>query len=232
MKTYNNLCFIAAKGTSTRLPFKNIRKLNGKELIYYPIQSALDSKLFKKENVIISTDSKKIKSIAQKYGANVPYLRDEKLSNDLYGVSDVALDFFNRFPNYITEFDHIFFLFPTCPLANKNDITAAYKIFLNNNFEFLMSVTQTDHNSFRSIVIENSELVPLFKYNIKQKTQELAPTFRINGAMVICKIKAFLENKSYFDDKIGVYIMPRERSVDIDTEYDLKIAEMLLSEKS
>ena len=231
MKTYNNLCFIAAKGTSTRLAFKNIRKLNGKELIYYPIQSALDSKLFKKKNVIISTDSKKIKSIAQKYGANVPYLRDEKLSNDPYGVSDVALDFFNRFPNYITEFDHIFFLFPTCPLANKNDITAAYKIFLNNNFEFLMSVTETHHNAYRSSVINNSELMPLFENSIRERSQALARTYRINGAIVICKIDSFLKEKTYFGNKIGVYTMPKERSVDIDSEFDFKFAEFLINNR-
>ena len=84
-----SICFIGARGGSKGVKRKNIRLLDGKPLIAYTIESALDSKCF--EHVIVSTDDKEIASIAKKYGAIVPFLRPKKLANDHSGMSDVLI---------------------------------------------------------------------------------------------------------------------------------------------
>jgi CMP-N,N'-diacetyllegionaminic acid synthase len=227
MTLYNNVCLIPAKATSTRLKKKNILKINDKELIFYPINTSINSGLFKKEDIIISSESDEIIKIAKKYGANVPYKRDKKLSYDPYGIKDVALDFLEKNLKY-KNYDNLFILLPTAPLLVSDDLVNAYKIFIDKNYKYLMSVYETEHNALRSSFVRNGLLEPIFFEKILKKSQELEKTYNINGAIIIVNINDFLKRKSYFTFPLGVYIMPRERSIDIDNEIDYKFAKFLM----
>ncbi len=229
MSTYKNkiFCFIPAKAASTRLKKKNILKLDGKELIYYPINNALKSGLFENSDVILSTESEEIKLIAEKYGATVPYLREEKLARDPYGVVDVLLDFLECFPKY-KLYDSVCILLPTAPLMGVEDLVGAIEKYEKEYFDVLMSVTETEHNAFRSVsVTAKGKVEPIFQDLINKKSQELAPTYRINGALIIIKVKKLIESKTYFLSNWGAYIMPAERSIDIDDENGLAYARYL-----
>lgn len=223
MKTF---CFIPAKAASKRLKKKNLLKLNGKELIYYPIWNAINSGIFDENDIILSSESTEIKKIAKNYGANVPYLRENKLAHDPFGVVDVLLDFLDKFPQF-QSYDSAAILLPTAPFTSVSDIKDAYSIYNQNNFKSIMSVTETEHRAQRSVTISNQKLLPLFPKTLKKKSQELEPTYRINGAVTIINIKAFLYEKSYFIHPIGTIKMPKERSVDIDNEEDYKFAKYL-----
>lgn len=229
MTTSNNICFIPAKSASIRLKKKNILKINGKELIYYPIKAAQESGLFNGE-IFLSTESEEIRGIAIKYGAKVPYLRNEKLAHDPYGVNDVTLDFFDKCPAY-KEFDNIFILLPTAPMIQSEDIANAFKIYIDGKYKYLMSATETEHNSLRSVFICDQQIEPVFPEMIMKKSQELKNTYRINGAITVMNIKDFLITKSYFSYPLGAYIMPHERSIDIDTEFDYKIAKSMMENR-
>lgn len=216
-------CFIPAKLASTRLLKKNILKLNGKELISYPIELAKSSGFFNSEDIIVSTESFEVKQIAQKFGAHVPYLRDSKLAVDPYGVVDVLQDFLDLHEAY-KAYDHVFILLPTAPLTHLEDLHLAYQKFLENNVSSLMSVVETEHNAFRAVKIQENLIHPLFLEEFDKKSQELEPTYRINGAITIVKVSAFLEQRDYCIHPWGAFVMPKERSVDIDTEEDFKMA--------
>jgi CMP-N,N'-diacetyllegionaminic acid synthase len=222
----DNLCFIPAKAASTRLKKKNILKINDRELIYYPIRAAEKSGLFG-EHICLSTESEEIREIALKYGAKVPFLREERLAHDPFGVVDVALDFFERVPFY-KEFDNIFILLPTAPLISAEDIVNAFNIFGNAKYKYLMSVTETDHNSLQSVFVRDCLIEPVFPEQILRKSQELEKTYRVNGAITIMDIRDFLTTKNYYTYPLGAYVMPKLRSIDIDTEFDYTIAKIIM----
>ncbi len=230
MNSYKNdtsaFCFIPAKMSSTRLRKKNILKIKGKELLYYAINSAKESGIFG-ENIIVSTESSEIREIAEKYGATVPYIREEKLTHDPYQIIHVMLDFFEKNKEFLS-FKTVCIILPTCPLLLGSDIKQAYEIYLNGEYNYLMSVTETDHNSLRSVYVKEELIEPLFPDKIEKRSQELAPTYRINGAIVIIDVEDFLIKKKYYNYPLGAYVMPRERSIDIDTEYDFMLARFLM----
>lgn len=230
MTTSKTFCFIPAKSFSQRLPSKNMAKINGKELISYPIQAAIESGLFHPDDIILSTDSKDIRHCAETYGAKVPYLRDTKLARDPYGIADVILDFLNLFPQY-HSYDSFCIMLPTAPLTVSSDIVRSHEIYRQGNFNALMSVCETEHNAQRSLFVRDDRIVPIFPENMKKKSQELEATYRINGSVSWIRTREFREKKTYFLDPFGAYIMPPERSIDIDTEFNLRLATLLMQSK-
>jgi len=223
-----NICLIPAKASSSRLALKNLLKINGKELIYYGINAAFNSRLFG-DNIFVSTESLDIKSVAEGYGAKVPYLRDQKLSIDPAGVVDVALDFFEKVPEYET-FENLFIILPSAPMILAEDILKAYRVYCDSDTRCLMSVTETEHSALRSVYIRKQVIVPLFDQYINKKSQELESTFQINGAITILNVKSFIQQRSYFIHPIIGYEIPRKRSVDIDTKEDYMLAKFLMGD--
>lgn len=221
-------CLIPAKAGSIRLKHKNILPLAGREMMSYAIAAARQSQLFGEE-VIVSTESARIREVALRYGAQVPDLRDEKLARDPYEVYHVALDFLERHPAY-QLYEHFCIVMPTAPLVQASDISAAYQVVQDKGYDSLMSVNETEHNSLRSVRIQDHTLQPLFPEHLHKGSRQLEKTYQINGAVVWLKTAAFLAKGTYFIDPIGTYIMPRERSIDIDTEMDYLFAKFLLEQ--
>lgn len=226
MNTFNNICLIPAKASSQRLKKKNLLLLKGKELLAYPIVAALSSGVFGDE-VIVSTESEEIRDVALRYGAKVPYLREERLAHDPYQIVDVIKDFFERNP-YYKEFKTCCIMLPTAPLVQAEDICKAFEIFQKNNLKYLMSVTEFDHNALRAVFVKDSLVEAVFKNKIAMRSQELEKTYRINGAIIITDIHDFIRTGTYFNYPLGAYIMPPERSIDIDTEFDYRVAQIMI----
>jgi len=222
-------CFIPAKAASTRLKKKNILPLDDKALLFYPIHNAQHSELFAAKDVIVSSESEEVQQIARQYGANVPYTRSAYLAKDPYGVVDVVLDFLERFPTY-QAYDACCILLPTSPLMLPKDIKASFEVF-SGGFNSVMSVTPTAHNAYRSVLVKEDHIKAVFPEHIRKKSQELMPTYRINGAVIWIDVKAFLEHKSYFMQPWGAYKMPINRSVDIDNQEDYDYAQFLMQKR-
>ena len=221
-------CFIPAKQNSTRLEKKNQIVLDGFPLYYYPINVAIKSGLFKKDEVVISSDADQILHQASLYGGFTPYKREEKLSKDPAGVYDVIIDFLNRFPEY-KQYHYVCILLPTSPLTSSQDIKQAVKMVEDNQFDCLLSVSETPHNAQLALTIRDNLLSPLHPDKIFSKSQELETTYHANGAIHIVNIDKMIKEKSYLFEPIGSYIMPFERSIDIDTKHDLDIVKIILS---
>lgn len=228
----NTLCLIPAKGCSTRLPRKNMLPLGGKPLIAHSIQKALSAGIFK--NVCVSTEDKEIAEQAKKYGAEVPFVRPEVLAHDPATIVDVVLHALDYYKSQEILFEQVCVLLPTAPFVTIADIKNAMNIFhANGNNSALLSVTNTEFPPYNAWLINEVEegrmLSPCFPDSAYRHTKstECPKTYRSNGAILIVDSQTLLKGKGYQSEGIMPYVMPSERSLDIDTELEYQFAVFL-----
>ena len=217
------LAVIPARSGSKRLFNKNIKDLNGKPLIVWTIQAALKSAYIDK--VIVSTDSEEIADISKRFGAEVPFIRPSNLSDDKTDSLSVikhAVEFYN------SQYDIVVLLQPTSPLRNTQDIDEAFKL-LNNNTKAVVSVCKTDHSPLWSNTLSDDYCMQYFiEEDVKGKrSQDIPQYYRLNGSIYISFILDMINNNGFFGELTKAYIMPKERSVDIDDLFDFQFAEYL-----
>ena len=220
------LAVIPARMGSKRLPEKNIKVLNGKPMIVYTIDAIKKSHYINR--FIVSTEDKIITQIAQSNGAEV-IQRPEELTRDESPTDAVVLNVLEQLQKkeqYIP--DIIILLQPTSPLRTTEDIDTAMKTFLDSSADSLITVTEYDHTPYWAFRIEKGLLKPEFTSESLKRSQELPKLYRPNGSIFITGAKPFLKNRSFYTNQIIPFIMPRERSIDIDDEFDFLIAEFLL----
>lgn len=222
-----NIAIIPARSGSKGLPDKNIKLLQGKPLLAYTIEAAIKSGCF--TEVMISTDSVKYAELAREYGAKVPFLRSEAMSSDTANSWDMVEEVLDNYKHLNQEFDSFCLLQPTSPLRTSEDIGKAYELFVNKNSFAVVSVCEADHApSLYGELAENNNLSGFAQCNVGKRRQDEGKYYRINGAVYIASLPEFRSDRRlYREDSYG-YVMPKERSVDIDTEFDFRLAEYLL----
>jgi CMP-N,N'-diacetyllegionaminic acid synthase len=224
------LAIIPARKGSKRLPNKNILPLGHKPLINWTIEAAINSHLF--ETVIVSTDSEEIAEIANKAGAEIPFIRPLHLANDAASSIDVVIHAINHYKTQGKNFDYIVLLQPTSPLRTSTDITDAIKVLEEKEANSVISVCEMDHSPLWSNTLpSDNSLKNFLKPEIQGKrSQDLKTYYRLNGAIYICKTEALLMDQSFITkDKSYGFIMDKNKSVDIDSELDFKFAEFLVN---
>lgn len=223
------LGLIPAKGASTRLPYKNILPLGGKPLIQWAHDSAVQSGCC--DRVIVSTEDDKVAATARDLGLDVPFVRPPKLAVDPAGVVDVALHALDMLEGEGDIYTELVILLPTSPFRTADDIKNAYALFCEDKNSFVMSVTEYAHTPFAALELDNSgALSAYFPEHIGKKSQEMPVAYRCNGAIHVLNVEAFRREKSYYAKPLKGYVMPEERSVDIDNAFDFKLAEILLAQ--
>ncbi|HEC1792775.1 MULTISPECIES: cytidylyltransferase domain-containing protein [Campylobacter] len=222
------LAIIPARSGSKRLIHKNIKILKNKPLIAWSIEAALKSKYIK--NVMVSTDSQEYARIAMQYGAQVPYLRDRSLSDDTSSSFDVIKNIIDFYADKNISFKYIVLLQPTSPLRNNKHIDEALDLFFKKNANSVISVCECEHSPLWSNTIpENGAMDSFLPSEIKNlRSQDLEKHYRLNGAIYIAKIKEFMQYKGFFMPNSFAYKMESIYSIDIDTDYDFKMASLLL----
>jgi CMP-N-acetylneuraminic acid synthetase len=220
------IAIIPARGGSKRIPKKNIKNMAGKPLVAWTIESALKSRLL--DRVIVSTDDKEIAQISKKYKAEI-IERPKELATDKAKAIDAlwhVLECLKK-ENYVP--DAVIFLQPTSPLRTDKDILKAIDIFLKNKCESVVSVSEMNPSPYWSFKIEDKYLKLLFGEGyLSKRSQDLPKIYVPNGAIFIAKIKTLENFNSFYTSLISPYIMPQERSIDIDTKEDFKKAENFL----
>ncbi len=226
------LCTICARGGSKGVKNKNIKPINGKPLIAYTIEQAKKSGLF--EYIVISTDSDDIASIAQEYGAEVFFKRSAEMASDSAGKLDVIRDAFKRSEAYYnTKFDYLIDLDATAPLRSIEDIVNAFDQFKKNNNDNLITAMSARRSPYFNLVeVDRDGRVYLSKSldNTIVRRQDAPKSYDMNASIYIWKRDVILSKHSLFLEKTGLYVMPEERSIDIDTELDYKFVEFLMKE--
>lgn len=218
---------IPARGGSRGIRFKNIVLLGGKPLIAYTILAAKKSHIF--DRIIVSTDNEKIKEVAWDYGAEV-ISRPKKISQDKSPIEPVllhVLKYVRNKENY--KPDIVCLLQPTSPLRDELDIKAAYKKFINDNVDSLLSVVP--NKSF--IWQKTKDKFKPINYNFlkRPRRQDMKHQFLENGAIYMTRYSTFIKFKNRLGDKIGFYVMDEEKSIDIDNRIDLLLAQQLIKRK-
>ena len=218
------LAMIPARGGSKGIKDKNITPLAGKPLITYTIEAALQSRYI--DRVVVSTDSEKIAEVARNAGADVPFLRPAELANDTAKSIDAVLHCIE----FVGDYTIFVLLQPTSPLRTAEDIDAAIETFIAHGEKGLCSVNEIgDHPILTRTMDGDGMLQPLLNTNSTARRQDMPAFYHVNGAIYINRIDEINRDTSFNDNPVG-YVMPRERSVDIDTVEDLKIAEIYLKE--
>lgn len=224
-----NLAIITARSGSKGLPDKNIKLLSGKPLMSYTIEAAYESDMF--DEVFVSTDSEKYAEIARKCGARVPFLRSERLANDTASSWDVVRETLVKYKEIGKRFETIALLQPTSPLRRAEDIVMAYRIFQNKKSDSVISVCEMEHSPLLCNQLGEDGLMQDFvmKDNYLKPRQELSKYYRINGAIYIVRTRCNIDICDLYNEKSYAYIMPQERSIDIDTQLDFEIAKSILN---
>lgn len=226
----NILCTICARKGSKGLKNKALKKIHKKPLIAFTIRQAILSKEF--DEVVVSTDSKKIQSIAKKYGATSWFLRSKKLSNDFAAKLDAIQHCFKESEKFFNKnFDLCVDLDLTSPLRNLNDIKKSIEQFKKNKADVLFSVCPSKKNPYFNMVEINNGKVKIVKKIKKINRRQDAPrVYDMNASIYIYK-KKFLLKKNiniFKSKKISMFLMSKKSSMDIDDEYDFKLVKFLL----
>ncbi|BAS28215.1 acylneuraminate cytidylyltransferase family protein [Limnochorda pilosa] len=226
MSKVRTLGLIPARAGSKGIPGKNLRLLGGVPLIVRTIEVALEAQL---DQVVVSTDGPDIAEVSKRAGARVPFLRPAELATDDAATVDVvrhALMWLRQ--REATEPETVVLLQPTSPLRTAEHIREALELFSRGHGRTVVSVTPTDHPPHWTYTLSaEGTLLPVVPGNWAARRQDLPPTFRLNGAIYVFPA-AKAEGDRLWDERSLAYVMPPEASVDIDTELDWQLAEILL----
>ena len=222
------LAIITARGGSKGLPRKNLRLLAGRPLISYSIAAALECPGITR--CIVSTEDHEIKQVSLRFGAEVlkrpgSLAEDHSLSRDVVRHVLETLQEAGQCPPYFA------LLQPTSPLRNARHLLQCLDSFFAGEFDSAISVIEAEHHPRKCLSVSEGGLQPLFDIaDLDTPRQKLMPAYRQNGAIYIGQVRRFLLDNSFFLPPVMPFVMDRQSSIDIDSEFDLKLAEMLLQE--
>lgn len=225
-----NICtIITARGGSKGIPRKNIKNLNGKPVLAYSIEPSIASDLIKK--TYVTTEDEEISKISKEFNAEV-IKRPQDLAEDTSSSVDVVLHALDYLENNYELPDFFVLLQPTSPLRTTEDIDNSINLFINNKCDALISVCEIDHTSMLSLALKDGFIIPNCNEEFLNKRRQDLPTYYSpNGAIYIITPESLRKNKTFIPKKTIPYVMPKERSVDLDTPFDFKLAEFLLKNK-
>lgn len=213
------LAIIAARGGSKGLPRKNVLPAGGRPLIAWTIEAALKSNCISR--VILSSDDEEIIATALEYGCEVPFRRPADLSSDTASSMDVVFHALDQVPGY----DYVMLLQPTSPLRTAEDIDAAFALLRKSQAPACVSVCPVEESPYWMYRLEHeSRLHRIFDLpeGVKRR-QDLPKVYLLNGAIYVAKVSWYLVARTFLTaDTVG-YVMPRDRSLDIDTAEDFAI---------
>jgi len=221
-----NICVIPARGGSKRIPRKNIKEFNGKPIIAYSIEAALKSNCF--DQVIVSTDDDEIAEVAKKYGAQVPFLRPDELSNDYAGTIPVIKHAIEWMEDNKSSVENVCCLYATAPFIRPQIISQAYQQLNNSKADYCFSVTSFVFPIQRAIkIVEKNKVSMFYPEHFDTRSQDLEKAYHDAGQFYWGKAQAFKDESPIFTEVATPYILPRYLVQDIDTPEDWIRAEAM-----
>lgn len=220
------LGIIPARGGSKGIPRKNIRCLAGKPLIAWTIEEARKSKYI--DRLILSSEDDEIIKVAREWGCEVPFVRPAELAGDDVPGSLVVIHAMNTI---VEKYDYIVLLQVTSPLRTVEDIDNAIRYCIDQGAPVCASVCLVQHSPYwMHTVTRGNRLRPLIKQQrIIDRRQDLPEVYMENGAVCIARTEYLLQHSGFITQDTLAYIMPRDRSLDIDEEVDFVYCELLKS---
>jgi len=219
------VAIIPARGGSKRIPRKNIKEFQGKPLIAYSIEVALQSKLFDK--VIVTTDDEEIATIAKEYGAEVPFLRPKELSDDFIGTEDVVEHTLAYLKNKGEIFDYVCTIYATAPLLQKEYLIEGFEKLKNSDTVNAFSATSMPFPIQRTFKLNANGRCEMFSpEHYMTRSQDLEEAYQDAGQFYWKKLGTDSKEIMFGKDSIPI-ILPRYLVQDIDTLEDCERAEIM-----
>ena len=233
MPEFKIIGVIPARGGSKSIPRKNIKILQGKPLVVYTIEEAKKSNYL--THLVVSTEDEEIKNISLKYGAEVPFLRPKELAtDDALAIPTVQHTVITIEKIKNIKYNYVIMLQPTTPLRETEDIDKALAMLIEADADGVISVVDVDnwHPMKMKKFDENSYLIDYQTPPVENPPRQILPkVYMVNGAIYATKRDILMEKNTFKGEKCLGYIMPPERSVNIDTEIDFLIAEYYLRKR-
>lgn len=226
VKNPSVLAIIPARAGSKRLPGKNIRPLLGKPLIAWSIEAAIESGIA--TQIVVSSDSAEVLEIAAAYKVS-PLERPAALASDEASTMDVVLHAINQTGNGAADNLGTLLLQPTSPLRNADDIRAAHALFVQNGEHNLVSVCELDHPVEWSGHIDPNHCLQGLDVASGKRSQDYRRCYQLNGAIYLANARELKTHKTFFARPPLAYVMPKCRSIDIDTADDFLLSTALAS---
>lgn len=221
------LALITARGGSKRLPGKNIRILGGKPLIVWSIDVAKD--IPEICDILVSTDNSAIAEIARVAGALVPWLRPAELASDTASSTDVALHALDWYENERGNVDGLLILQPTSPFRSQETVIRGIALFKANQNRPVIGVSPSESHPMWCFRLEDDTMRPFIDGGGHLRSQDLPLAYVVNGAFYLIKPDNLKKTHSFFSDAMVPLLVSNPlESVDIDTEFDWRIAELCL----
>ncbi len=223
------LYIIPARGGSKGIPHKNIKLFGGKPLIQYAIETA--RQLTKDENICVTTDDDEIISTVEKIGLKVPFKRPDSLATDHSSSYDVIMHAINFYEQQGKHYDAIVLLQPTSPFRSVNDVKACIEKY-SPEYEMVVSVKNASSNPYYDCFESDSNgyLTPSKGDGNISRRQDAPKVYEYNGAVYVMNVEALKKGTYNLFHKIGFVEMDETHSVDLDTMFDWKVAELMLNE--
>lgn len=223
------IAIITARGGSKGIPYKNIRKLAGKPLIAWTIEEAKKSKYL--DRLILSSEDDQIIKVAKEWDCEVPFVRPVELAQDDTPGIEPILHALYILPE---KYDYVMLLQPTSPFRLAEDIDSCIEQCIFKSAPCCVSICKLEHSPYWMYQVdEDKRMKPLINMNtFKVRRQELPPVYRLNGAVYIAETSFIQENRSFITSETSAYLMPLERSIDIDDESDFAYCDWILNRKS
>ena len=227
------ICTICARSGSKGVLNKNIKNLNGIPLLAHTVLQAKGSNLF--DMICVSSDSNEILEVGSSYGVDLCIIRPLELANDYisklpairHAVEESELRFGRKF-DIVVDMD------VTSPLRNISDIKNAIKLLEDNNISNVITGSPARRSPYFNLVeLNKNDVAELSKKPINPVTrrQDSPKCYDMNASIYVWNRSSLFENPTVFNEDTKIYVMPEERSIDIDTEVDFKIVEMLMKDK-
>lgn len=220
----NAIAIITARGGSKRIPRKNIKEFCGKPILQYSIEAALASGIF--DEVMVSTDDEEIAQVAKAAGANVPFMRSEKTSNDYATTADVLMEVVEEYQKAGQQFDYICCIYPTAPFVTAEKLQKAFSIIKEQNAAQLKPVIAYSFPPQRCEVIRDGKLEMLHPEHRNTRSQDLEAYYHDCGQFYFYDTKELIKGKGTIVENVIPMVLSELEVQDIDNETDWKLAEI------
>lgn len=227
------LALIPARGGSKGIPRKNLALVNGDPLIAHTIRTANGCPRLTR--IVVSTEDAEISEVARKCGADVPFMRPPELATDQAKSADVALHALQVVEHEEgSRYDVVCLLEPTSPLRTSADVSSALDMLSASDVDAVISVYRVEApHPIKTLQIESGRLSPFMpdRWRPNLNRQELPAVYAVNGAIYCIRRAALISCRSFWGVSAAPYVMPEDRSVNIDTQVDLALADLLLKRR-
>ena len=226
--TMRILTLITAREGSKRLPGKNIRPLGGKPLIVWSINVAKD--ITEIVDILVSTDDLKISEVAKNAGEMVPWLRPPELATDTASSVDVCLHALEWYEKENGTIDGLMLLQPTSPFRSRNTVLRGIELFRKQKHRPIIGVSAAKSHPMWCFKIENGIMRRFIKGEEQHiRSQDLPPAYMVNGAFYLISPKELREQRLFYtENTVPLIADSPEEGIDIDTEWDWKLAEAII----